>query len=165
MSNGMTLDQARRRLNIAIVLPIVGLVIAAIVGISLAPVFTRPPQGFDWLGFSLIIIAAIAAAANLIAQWLTAGASAFTSEKTGQPLKAVRGANGTVLGFHIEWIALNLIFLLILTVRLAVPTLEGLTDFTSKNSEALIAIVFAVMIGAVNVIYIILRSKTRTTAG
>lgn len=164
MSNSLTLDQARRSLNLAIILPIVGLVIAAIVGIALAPVFARPPQGFDWLGFSLIIIAAIAGVANLIAQWLTAGASGYTSEKTGQPLKAVRGANGTVLGFHIEWIALNLIFLLILTVRLAVPTLEGATDFTSKNSQALVAIVFAVMIGAVNVIYIVLRSKTRVTA-
>lgn len=164
MSNdNLTLSQARSRVNAAIVLPIAGLLVAAIVGVASARLFTNPPAGFDTLGLVLFVLAGITGAANLIAAQLTKTASSYTSEKTNEPLKAVRAAKGTLLGFHIEWIALNGIFLLVLIGRLGMS--NGVkTDLPLLISSTIITLAFVALLATVNVIFIVLRSRTRTKA-
>jgi hypothetical protein len=110
--------QARKSTSLATLSPIMGLLIAGIVGVIAVPEVTLLAKPKDLLmvsSFSLLLVSTIFGGSNFIASRLLVKASAFISPTTGQPLQQVSGVKTFVFVMHIVWLAINGLFWLILS--------------------------------------------------
>lgn len=110
--------QARKDISIATVLPIMGLLLAGIVGVIAVPEITQSARANDLLLVSasaILLVSSIFGGSNFWASRLLVRASAFTSETTGQPLQQVTGVKTFVFVMHIVWLVINGLFWLIIS--------------------------------------------------
>jgi len=110
--------QARKNTSLATITPIMGLLIAGIVGVIAVPEITRIANSNDLLmvsSFSLLLVSTIFGGSNFISSRLLVQASAFISPTTGQPLQQITGVKTFVFVMHIVWLAINGLFWLILS--------------------------------------------------
>jgi hypothetical protein len=106
-------SQARKDTSLATVLPIMGLLLAGIVGVIAVPEITRGARPNDLLMISasaILLVSSIFGGANFWASRLLVRASAFTSETTGQPLQQITGVKTFVFVMHIVWLVINGLF-------------------------------------------------------
>lgn len=105
--------QARKDTSLATVLPIMGLLLAGIVGVIAVPEISRGTRPNDTLLVSaaaILLVSSIFGGSNFWASRLLVRASAFKSETTGQPLQQVTGVKTFVFVMHIVWLVINGLF-------------------------------------------------------
>lgn len=129
--------QARKNTSLATIAPIMGLLVAGIVGVIAVPEITRIAHPDDLLlvsSFSLLLVSTIFGGSNFIASRLLVQASAFISPTTGQPLQQITGVKTFVFVMHIVWLAINGLFWLSLsTIYNASYQLQYLMDGSPRN--------------------------------
>ena len=109
----MNNQTAKTKLTQAIMLPILGLLIAGIVGVIAVPEIAQGTSANDMLmvtGFAVLLVASIFGGSILWAANLTLTASKHISPSTGQPLEQVSGAKTLAFVMHIIWLSINGIF-------------------------------------------------------
>lgn len=110
--------QARKNISLATITPIMGLLIAGIVGVIAVPEINRIAHPDDMLmvsSFSLLLVSTIFGGSNFISSRLLVQASAFISPTTGQPLQQITGVKTFVFVMHIVWLSINGLFWLSLS--------------------------------------------------
>ena len=130
--------QARKDVSFATVLPIMGLLLAGIVGVIAVPEIargTRPNDALLVSAAAILLVSSIFGGSNFWASRLLVRASAFTTETTGQPLQQVTGVKTFVFVMHIVWLAINGLFWLIISgIYNASYQLEYLYDGSPRNT-------------------------------
>lgn len=114
-------EEARKRISLATVTPIMGLLLAGIVGVIAASEINRGVSGDDRTmvsAFVVLLVASIFGGSNLIASRLLVQASTFVSATTGQPLQQVSGVKTFVFVMHNVWVAINGLFWFIFSTTL-----------------------------------------------
>lgn len=109
----MNNQTAKNKVTQAIMWPIIGLLIAGIVGVIAVPEITQGTSMNDRAmvsGFAVLLVAAIFGGSILWSATLTLAASKYISPSTGQPLQQVAGAKTLAFTMHIIWLSLNGIF-------------------------------------------------------
>jgi hypothetical protein len=155
MSN-LNLEQARQKISLSIVTAIAGLAGAAVLAVMLAPAFAGQPQGIIW---AIIIAEFVFGGALVLGSNLLRSGSAYVSEKTQKPLRAVKGAGTTIWSFYIFFLIFNGVLALSVGTVSAISSSGGTSGF---NLQALLqtALINAILVAVIYFV-IVMRSETQ----
>ena len=110
-------DATKSKVTQATMFPILGILLAGIVGVIAIPEVLKATFAGDLLmasAFMLLIVAAIFGTGNIIAARRLVVASREPSSVTGQPLQQITGVKVFVFVMHIVWLVINASFWLVM---------------------------------------------------
>ena len=170
----MNNQTAKSKLTQAIMLPILGLLLAGIVGVIAVPEIAQGTSANDMLmvsGFAVLLVASIFGGSILWSANLALAASKHIAPSNGQPLDQVSGAKTLAFVMHIIWLSINGIFWwTILTAYNFSYMLNGLFD-GSQNSNprsdlnpltVVPLVLLAAMLVGVHLLFMDVRARTAT---
>ena len=167
----MTNQSARNKITQAIMFPILGLLVAGIVGVIAVPEIARGTAMNDAAmvsGFAVLLVASIFGGSILWASQLTLQASKFISESTGQPLQQVAGAKTLAFVMHIIWLSINGMFWWIILATYNFSYMDFFGGQSSRPTSDLNPltvvplVLLAAMIVGVHLLFMDVRARTAT---
>ncbi len=167
----MTNQSARNKITQAIMFPILGLLVAGIVGVIAVPEIARGTSMNDAAmvsGFAVLLVASIFGGSILWASQLTLQASKFISESTGQPLQQVAGAKTLAFVMHIIWLSINGMFWWIILVTYNFSYTDFFGGASSRPTSDLNPltvvplVLLAAMLVGVHLLFMDVRARTAT---
>lgn len=155
MSN-LTIDKARQKVSMSVIVVVLSLAIAAISGVLLGPLDFGSGPNLVW---NLIVAEAIFGLGLIYASMMLRQGSTFISEKTQKPLRAVRGAGTSVWSFFVFFVVFNLgmSFSLGTAVSIVANIVDGSADVLTPSVQLILANALLVA-----VIYLVVLQRSET---